>query len=317
MLSMKKCVIFLLICIALLTGCKKTETEKAQSKQIVKINGTTYTARDLWNFANITIWEMEAKDLTNEQIKDEILTTFIEHKLIIEEARKKSYAEDNTKLDQFSMQLSTEQGEAELKAVTGRYNIDAKQIARLEQERALIDRLFLEVASASDYISETELKKYYEERKTLKPQEGQAHILHIFTTDNTTAQLAAKDLASGILFSEVARKYSESPENTRGGDLGFVQETNLPEFFEAAFRLKEGETSAVIKSDYGYHIFRLVSYATAGDATYESMKNILLAELYTIKRQDFIREYINALISRADIQYLNNFTIAELITAGS
>ena len=59
----------------------------------------------------------------------------------------------------------------------------------------------------------------------------------------------------------LAKLYSDDPgSSSRGGELGFVDRGSLvPEFERAAFRLKEGEISEVIKSIYGYHIIQLIS----------------------------------------------------------
>ncbi len=284
-------------------------------KNIVKINGKTYTTRDLWDFSNIILWEIEPKDLHNQELQDKLLNDFIEHKLLLQEAERRGIAADKDKLNQLFLQLGSSEGSKELKAITGHYYIDSDKVAKIAEERLIVDELFRELVDTTSYVSEAELKKYYDSKNFSRVPTGEAHILHIFTTDNATAQLAAKELASGILFPEVARKYSEGPEKNNGGDLGFVKESDYPEFFSTAFRLKEGEVSGIVKSDYGYHIFKMVQYAKASRNSYDNVKTKLLAELYTQKRQEIIREYVNALHSNADIQYLSNFTLDELFPA--
>ena len=66
---------------------------------------------------------------------------------------------------------------------------------------------------------------------------------------------------NGEDFAMLATLYSDDPgSSSRGGELGFVDRGSLvPEFERAAFRLKEGEISEVIKSIYGYHIIQLIS----------------------------------------------------------
>ena len=58
----------------------------------------------------------------------------------------------------------------------------------------------------------------------------------------------------------LARLYSDDPGSaSRGGDLGFVERGTLyPEFEAAAFNLKSGEVSQVVKTQAGYHIIQLI-----------------------------------------------------------
>ena len=61
-------------------------------------------------------------------------------------------------------------------------------------------------------------------------------------------------------FKMLATLYSDDPGSAvKGGELGFVNRGDLvPEFERAAFRLKEGEISNVVESQFGYHIVQLI-----------------------------------------------------------
>ena len=61
-------------------------------------------------------------------------------------------------------------------------------------------------------------------------------------------------------FKMLATLYSDDPASAiKGGELGFVNRGDLvPEFERAAFRLKEGEISKVVESQFGYHIVQLI-----------------------------------------------------------
>jgi peptidyl-prolyl cis-trans isomerase SurA len=64
----------------------------------------------------------------------------------------------------------------------------------------------------------------------------------------------------GEKFGALARLYSDDPGSaSKGGDLGFVERGTLyPEFEAAAFNLKTGEISQVIKTQAGYHIIQMI-----------------------------------------------------------
>ena len=67
-----------------------------------------------------------------------------------------------------------------------------------------------------------------------------------------------EQLRKGADFKELAKKNSTCPSAEKGGDLGWFGRGKMdPEFEKAAFAMKKGETSDVVKSSFGYHIIRL------------------------------------------------------------
>jgi parvulin-like peptidyl-prolyl isomerase len=64
-------------------------------------------------------------------------------------------------------------------------------------------------------------------------------------------------LGKGEKFANVAREISLCPSRKRGGDLGtFSRGQMVKEFEQAAFALQKGQTSAIVKTQFGYHIIR-------------------------------------------------------------
>lgn len=69
-----------------------------------------------------------------------------------------------------------------------------------------------------------------------------------------------KRIIDGESFTSLAVLYSEDPQATRGGEIGFLNKGNLdPEYAKAAFALKErGEVSKIVESQFGYHLIQLI-----------------------------------------------------------
>lgn len=67
-------------------------------------------------------------------------------------------------------------------------------------------------------------------------------------------------ILKGDKFSALAALYSEDPGSAvKGGELGFMGRTDLvPEFSAVAFKLKEGEVSKIVETEFGYHIIQLI-----------------------------------------------------------
>ena len=65
-------------------------------------------------------------------------------------------------------------------------------------------------------------------------------------------------MSKGEKFSNIAREVSRDPgSGKRGGDLGwFTRRKMVREFEQAAFGLQKGQTSQIVKTQFGYHIIR-------------------------------------------------------------
>lgn len=154
-------------------------------------------------------------------------------------------------------------------------------------------------------VSKEDARKYYEEHRNEfgSPEERQAaHILITVKSDATPAeQDAAKAQAEKILqqlrqdpsrFSELARKDSQDPGSAaKGGDLGFFGRGMMVKpFEEAAFALKVGEISGLVKSDFGYHIIKLIAVKPSKIAPFDEVLKGIISKLRQQKAGELFAE---------------------------
>jgi len=86
---------------------------------------------------------------------------------------------------------------------------------------------------------------------------GKIKASHILISKLSKAQEIYEDLLSGENFESLARKYSECPSKSKGGNLGeFPKGKMVPEFWNACTKLKIGELSHPLKTKFGYHIIK-------------------------------------------------------------
>lgn len=125
------------------------------------------------------------------------------------------------------------------------------------------------------------------EKRERVPKIQASHILVDFNNANgemdTVAAKATIDsvklmLDAGGEFADLAMRYSEDPgSKEKGGDLGFFERRMMvKEFDEAAFNLKVGEVSDVVKSNFGYHLIKVTekSPLPSLDEERENLKRI-------------------------------------------
>ena len=85
---------------------------------------------------------------------------------------------------------------------------------------------------------------------------------HILVKTEAEANVAYYDVTHGKDFAEVAKEISLCPSKKKGGNLGwFGRNQMVKEFETAAFNLKKGEISKPIKTQFGYHIIKVIDNA--------------------------------------------------------
>ena len=184
-----------------------------------------------------------------------------------------------------------------------------------------------ELAAAIE-ISEAELSAYYEDSKSRYLQDEQrqaAHILIPFGDDEAAAEQEAAALTArvqaGEPFDDLARQYSQDSSTAqRGGDLGLLLETQLPDGLGTAiFAMETGDIQGPVRSDFGFHVVRLDEIVAGGALPLDQVRNELISELSLDRAEaGYIakeRELSDALFDATDMAALAATTGLELKTA--
>lgn len=313
----KKIALALLVPLLLTTvACKKKEDEqqiikeKAQEQiPFIKIDGEILHQSDFFDFASTVLREMSEESYENPLIKENLINNFIEHRLLLKEAKKRGVQIDNKKIGSVLESFSSEKGAQDLKVYSGSYETDNNKLAELMRERLLVEALINETVGSNIKITEKQVKDYYAKNDATLMQDHQAHLLHIFTNKKETAEKAMSELKRGLSFNEVAERYSEGPERNTGGDLGFVSKNDFPEIFSAAFKLRPQQISEIMKSDYGYHIFLVKKFEKPKKMGYDSVKSKIYMELYTKEQENKTKELIDELYKNNKIERLGDIDL--------
>ncbi|MFC1732021.1 peptidylprolyl isomerase [candidate division KSB1 bacterium] len=82
---------------------------------------------------------------------------------------------------------------------------------------------------------------------------------HILVKTESEAKVILFDLKRGASFEEIAKEKSLCPSRKKGGDLGwFGRGQMVKEFEQAAFSTPKGQLSDVVKTQFGYHIIKVL-----------------------------------------------------------
>lgn len=243
------------------------------------ILGSELDAYTMMRLNNLDIKADSSKYL---QYKKSFLNELIEGKVLLVHAKKDS-----------SIQVTNQEVENALRnhinAICQQSNIPVDSLENIlirqqgmtlakfksESRRAIREQIYKQklqqIFLSSIKISKKDAADFYIQYKDSLPKAGESVLLSKLSIKISTSESvrqAAYDkirsiqrkLQKGEDFSILARKYSESPDSSTGGDLGFIEKGSLGEiaFEEKAFSLQPGHVSDPIETRYGFHLLKAI-----------------------------------------------------------
>ncbi|HHT9111234.1 MAG TPA: peptidylprolyl isomerase [Candidatus Brocadiaceae bacterium] len=152
-------------------------------------------------------------------------------------------------------------------------------------------------------VDDQKIREQFEKTKAQYNEEAEVRARHVLVdtrklkTDAELAQALEKikkakaEVDAGKDFGEVAKQYSDCPSKERGGDLGFnTREQWVKPFADAAFALKVGQVSEPVKTEFGYHIIKVVDKKDAKEGSFDEVKDYVKQDLMKQKAQALIKQ---------------------------
>jgi len=164
-------------------------------------------------------------------------------------------------------------------------------------ENQILMQLYLK-QQAQKMQTKAKLQEMYEQYKHNNPPQEEMSAAHILLKTEKEAREVIKQLEKGADFADLANKLSEN-KGLEGGDLGyFTRELMVPEFSEAAFRMKEGEISKTpVKTQFGWHVIKAGPRRLTEVPSFEEMEK----ELTQMQASEAVEEIVTGLRKKAKI----------------
>ena len=218
---------------------------------ILKIEDTLYSNSDFEKYVRATLGE-DQEALTVVSLS-RLFDNFVDEKILLHAARAQNMVltekEKEDYLAKLSDELSTEDRDVSLDEGDRDFLF----------ERLLIEKYTYELVRNID-VQEEEIKGYYElhRRDFLRPERVKVSQILLETENKAIEVLERVRNADEDGFRQMAREESVGLEALKGGEMGVFEMGQLPfEMEKVIFSLQEGELSQVVKTSYGYHIFRV------------------------------------------------------------
>ncbi len=252
-----------------------------------------------------------------EELRRQVLDRLIEQKLIDQEAKKSgikiSSKEIDATVDEVKRRNAVTQEDLEKALTVEGLTLETyrKQIEIGLLRKKLISYSIKVEAKAE----ETDLQDFYKKNvgryrtnETYRP----GHILLIVPKGaapeeireiRKKAEKILERIKAGEDFGEMALLYSQDGSAKNHGDLGYFKKGELfPAFEGAALRLKVGQVSGVLRTDFGFHIIKLLDRKGLEPLPFEEVKEKVKADYYDGELEKAFKQYLSTLKEKAIIE---------------
>jgi len=248
------------------TGCKQQAGGEAKKDKggvvLAEVNGATITDADFYKEQENLPPYLKPMTETADG-KKEMLDTMVVRELIMQQAQK--------------------DGIDKSPAVA----------AKLEdlRKRVIVEAFLKKKVEESANVSDADLQAFYKKNEDKFKTGDQIRASHILVKTEPEAKEIEKQLKGGAKFEDLAKKNSIDGAAAKGGDLGwFGKGSMLPDFEKVAFSLKEGTTSGIVQTKFGYHIIKATGKRPAGTRSFEEVKDQIKAAIAPEKQQETFKK---------------------------
>lgn len=250
------------------------------------------------------------------QQERDLLKTMIEDQLLVQKAADLSLSAD-TEVIKYLDRIRREQNIPDMETLEKmmvQQGIDPVEFKTNIKNHSLKQQVLGREVYSRLQISTEEISKYYEAHKQEfdRPEEVRIREILISTEGKPPAEIPALEkkaqevlqkAKSGEKFDELAIKYSDGSTAKEGGDLGFFPRGRMvKEIEDAAFKLRRGQVSDIIKTRYGFVIIKVEEKHEAGIQKMEVVMNDIRDQIFATKAQPAVQEYLVKLRKQSFIQ---------------
>ena len=297
-------------------------SEAIVDRVVAVVNQEIITLSDVEKWTAPLKEEIVAEDRLEKQERIQalcrkVLEKLIEEKLIDQEAKKSgikiSSKEIEAAVEEVKRRNAVTQEDFEKALTAGGLTLETykKEIEKNLQRQRLIHWS----VKVEEKAGEKELRDFYQkniDRYRTKETYRPGQILFVIPKRATPEEIreirkkcqrVLDKIKSGGDFGEMALLYSEDTSNKDHGDLGYFRKGELlPVFEREALRLKVGEVSGIIRTEFGFHIIKLLDRKGMDPLPFEEVAERVKADYYEGEMEKAFKQYLSTLKEKAVIE---------------
>jgi peptidyl-prolyl cis-trans isomerase C len=264
---------------------------KGVSNPSVTVNGVAITDRDVEQEAAIIAADIQQRNLkwTKKQIldfSDEIVDTLIGRELLYQKAQQRNIRIRSPWVERALQELKSEiGGAAAYDAYLKKTGLDDEHLRDRIRKGLIVKRLLHRDILRRIKVSEAEIQAFYRRYPDYFVRKDEIRVRQIFIDFPDGGGISARGEAllriqsiqdrirRGENFAALALEYSQDPSRSRGGDLGYLERSQMiASFADAAFALEPGQVSDIVETRFGYHLIKMVDRIPSSRMAYRNAR---------------------------------------------
>ena len=255
-----------------------------------------------------------------EELEKQVLFQLIDQKLVDIQIKRSGINIPPEEVDKALVRIKEERGltnAEDFSKVLLREGLSEAEFRNKIKEQILRYRLISREIGSKIIIPEDRVREYYQKNKSKFQRAEGVQLAHIFlpVSEKTPPEERLKQkekifeihdrLIKGEDFAELARKFSQDPSASQGGNLGtFVFEEIDPSLREVISSMKPGEFSRVLQSPQGWQIVKVIDIKGGKEISFDEAKEQIREELFQEEVDKRFGEWLQKLKDRSYIQVL-------------
>lgn len=270
-----------------------------QGSIVANVDGSKIFTPDLVKAIEIEKAKFDPIILKTGKNKDafrrQILENLIQETILLNEAKRQGIKLSRAELDKAKKDLPDPE-------LFKNQAIDPVVWRKKQENRLKIKKLVDKEVMEKIPVDPGDVTSYFKSHQKEFNQTAQYHARQIVVDSKELADEIFKKLKNGEDFAKLAQEFSLSPDRKRGGDLDFFNASTFPSVFaEICSRLKPGEISDVVATDYGYQIFQLLEKRPPRQIPFEEAVPMIERTLREKKREQAFEEWFKNLRGKAHV----------------
>jgi len=293
------------LCLATVAGCSSFKTPSEDA--IATVNGAEITVRDftvkLRNALNLAATPVVLQDAGFEALKREALDDLIEEKVMLIQAERLRLRVTDEELKKRVEEIKKDYPGENFTQVFGGEKVDYKIWSEELRKRLLLEKLIDQEVNSKIAVTDDEAQEAYQANRSKYYSEESVHVAQIVVPTREKADGVLRRIQAGEDFGKIAQEVSTGPEAAKGGDLGVFTRGVMPEAFDrVVFTLPEGKASQVVRSPYGFHVFKVIKKDKGRWIEFADVKDKIKLDLMKVKEEKEFRKWLDRLKAEAKIR---------------